>query len=214
MSQLNKEKSDNYEPFDRILSDNPQLSDYLTEFYKIDVIVKHNGFWVTKNGLHIASDDISCQKNSVILDPKTKLYVYKLAFRHLLLSLRIIEPCDIDSQNLVPHIAIRKNKYGSLDSYSQIQNKEFTIGSQDVCVRNDFILLELDRSRDLHTTLIYKKRIKDKIDLMKCFKLIIRILDLYPNMASEYSSLPYFGQEYTKYWYDTPESFPFIISPR
>ncbi len=138
------------------------------------------------------------------------LYVYKLALRHLLLSQRIIEPRDIDSQNLVPHIAIRKNKNEPLDSYSQIQGREFVIESNDVSVKNDYILLEL--AKNLHTTLIYKKGINDKIDLTQCFKLIAYLLQLYPDLISEYSSLPYFGQSNTEYWYDTPNSFPFMIN--
>ncbi len=60
--------------------------------------VEYDGFWTT-----------NCNRNSVILKPNSLLYVYKLAFRHLLLSMNVITPHDIDSQNLVPHIVVRKS---------------------------------------------------------------------------------------------------------
>lgn len=188
--------------------------------FPIQVTVKHNGFWVTDDqGVHQAINDIACAKNSVILDPGSMLYVYKLAFRHLLLSMGIICPRDIDSQNLVPHIAIRKNKNGSLTNYSTIQGRKFTINPGDVTVRNDFILLELDRAQDLHMTLIYKKGIGKQIDLMACFRLIIHILALYPELMQSYANLSYFGngttqsgKSHANYWYETPDSFPFKIT--
>lgn len=171
---------------------------------QLSVNIRHIGFWITDSGSHVAVDDIARAKNSVILDPESMLYVYKLALRHLLLSQRIIDPQDIDSQNLVPHFAIGKNKNESLNQYSLIQGKQFILGSNDIVVKNDFILLEFDRTNNLHTTLIYKRGIKQKIDLMQCFKIIVCLLNLYPHLVYEYSNLDYFGKSNAQYWYDTP----------
>jgi len=77
--------------------------------------------------------------------------------------------------------------------------------------KKDFIVLELDKKRDLHMTLVYKKQIRNNIDLMACLKLVIHLLNTYPELVTMYANLSYFGNQQTKYWYDVPESFPFRI---
>ena len=193
--------------FDFLQKYNPKidLTD-LTKTLPISITVNHVGYWMTNHGLHYSYDtDEICKSNSVIVSTNSLLYVYKLALRHLLLSMRVITPQDIDAQNLVPHIVVKKN------NYKTIREREFVIDERSLTIKNDFILIELDRKNDLHMTLIYKKKIKESIDLMTAFKLIIKLLTFYPELIERYANLPYFGGHVIHYWYDTPDSFPFKI---
>lgn len=78
-------------------------------------------------------------------------------------------------------------------------------------VKSDFLLLELDESRDLHTTLVFSKGIKKRMDLVEALKIVIRNLNLHPETIAQYSSLPYFGQDEIEYWHDTPNSYPLNV---
>ena len=171
----------------------------------------HSGFWTTdREGNHIASSDKNCNRNSVMLSPGCLFYVYKIAFRHLLLSMKIIEPSDIDPANLVPHIVIRKNKddpFGNM-KYDQIQNEKFLISETDLSVKSDFIIMELDKKRDLHMTLIYSKGIKRKIDLVEAFGNVIKLLNRNHNLIYLYSGLNNFGAAEIDYWYETGNLYP------
>lgn len=167
------------------------------------VTVIHKGFWVTeKDGTHIGVDDINCDKNSVMLANNCLLYVYKLALRHLLLSNKIITPQDIDNGNLVPHIVVRKNKHDPFSTYKSIQGNSFILKEENFSAKSDFLIAELDEKQDLHCTLIYSKKIKQRVDLIQAFKTVIKVLNYYPNLIQEYASLPYFGQAEISYWYD------------
>lgn len=180
----------------------------------ICVTVVHNGFWITtSDGIHTSTTDKTCDRNIVILNPTSMLYVYKLALRHLLLSKQIIPPAKIDNQNLVPHIVVRKDK-NSQNQYDAVQSEKFIINEKSLSVKSDFLLIELDEDRDLHMTLIYCKKIrenKEKINLIDAFKTVIRVLNAYPELTDKYRKLPYFGQSCIQYWYDVPDSFPFNI---
>ena len=125
------------------------------------VRVDHDGFWITNNnGIHISSLDYNCDRNSVMLTPNSLLYIYKLAFRHLLLSMKVITSYDIDAQNLVPHIVVRKNKADTNSNYNKIQGETFIITDESLSDKTDFLIIELDRERDLHMTVCYSKKNK------------------------------------------------------
>lgn len=178
----------------------------------ICVEVKHCGFWITNEiGLHMHTWDENCNKNSVMLTNDCLLYIYKIALRHLLLSIQAITPKDVDSANLVPHIKIRNNPTDPFSKYKMIQGKKYIISSDMVSVKNDFITIEIDKKNDLHCTLIYSKKIKERIDLLEAFKTVIKTLNQHPGLIKQYIELPYFGEECINYWYDCPNGYPFNI---
>jgi len=179
--------------------------------FPICIQVEHIGFWVTNNGKHESSIDKNCDKNSVMLSNSCLLYIYKLALRHLLLSMKIISPSKIDAQNLVPHIVVRKSKTDLQSHYDSIKGENFRINENSISIKSDFMLIELDEDRDLHMTMVYCKKIKDLINLKDAFSFIIKLLNKYPFLINEYSKLEYFGEDQINYWYDTPNSFPFHI---
>lgn len=182
--------------------------------FPLCIEVKHRGFWITnENGIHISTTDVNCDRNSIMFTNDCLIYVYKLALRHLLLSTQVINPNNIDAANLVPHMLVRKNKSDPFSKYNWVQNQKFIINEKMISIKNDFMLIEIDESKDLHTTLIYCKKIKSKIDLLAAFKLVLNILNHYPHLISEYQNLDYFGQDAIEYWYNTPQSFPFSITP-
>ena len=171
--------------------------------------LRHNGFWITDaNGIHVSTTDEKCTRNSVMLRPECLLYVYKLALRHLLLTMDVIQPSDIDPQNLVPHVMVRKNPTDSSSKYNQIQNEKFFVDQCDLSVKNDFLMIELDKKRDLHMTLIFAKGISKKINLAEAFTNIIKLLNHRPDLIESYSSLEYFGQKEIEYWHETKDSYP------
>ncbi len=181
--------------------------------FPVYVEIKHKGFWITDNqGQHLSTVNQQCDRNSVMLTNDCLLYVYKLALRHLLLSLKIINPSEIDAANLVPHIVVRKNKSDPFSKYNSIQSEKFLITSEMLTSKADFLLVELDVKRDLHTTLIYSKKINKRINLAEALKFVVSVLNLYPNLIQEYSNLPDFGLTSIKYWFDIPQSYPFQIS--
>lgn len=177
------------------------------------VEIKHNGFWITdNNGMHISTLNENCDRNSIMLTNDCLLYVYKIALRHLLLSMKVITPDDIDSANLVPHIKVRENKNDPFSKYKLVQNKKYIINDEQVSVKKDFITIEVDRKNDLHCTMIYSKKIGDTVDLLWAFKTTIKILNAYPELIKQYSELPYFGKNYINYWYACPlNAYPFNV---
>lgn len=139
--------------------------------------------------------------------------IYKIALRHLLLSLKIISPYDIDPANLVPHMLIRKNKNDPFSKYHKVQNKKVIITEDMLSARTDFLTIEIDEKQDLHSTLIYSKKIGNRVDLIAAIKLVIRTLNQYPDHIQEYAKLSYFGQDAIQYWYDNGTNYPFNITP-
>ncbi len=191
-----------------------QQSMVVSEFpsFPIYVELKHIGFWITTpEGIHKSTLDENCDRNSVMLSDSCLLYVYKLALRHFLLSRQVITPDEIDAANLVPHIMVRKNKTDPFSKYSRIQGEKFIITEKMLSVKSDFLLIELDEKRDLHMTLIYSKKIKNRIDLVETFKSVLQTLNQCPSMIEEYSRLEYFGLPEINYWFDTPDSYPLKI---
>ena len=186
------------------------LNDYLN--LPVCITLTYNGFWVTDNGRHISLNDESCDRNSVMLNNDCLLYVYKLALRHLLLSRQIISPYDIDAQNLVPHVVVRKSKHDTNSKYHSVKNEQFIITEDMITVKNDFLLVELDVKRDLHMTLIYNKKIKSKVNLLDAFKEVISTLNQFPQLIDAYANLDNFGYNEINYWYDTPDSYPLHVS--
>lgn len=89
----------------------------------------HQGFWITdKNGQHVPTTDKKCNRNSVMLRNDCLLYVYKLALRHFLLSIKAVQPNQIDPANLVPHTVVRKNSndpFSKYDSISKLKKPAF-----------------------------------------------------------------------------------------
>lgn len=190
--------------FSNNISDNKSLP--------VCIEIKHCGFWITNSsGIQISTSDENCDRNSVMLSAECLLYTYKLAFRHLLLSMRVITPRDIDAANLVPHIKVRENKNDPFSKYKSLQGKKYIIDNGQVSVKKDFITLEVDEKNDLHCTLIYSKKIGDRINLLESFKTVIQTLNTYPELIKQYSELPYFGQQCINYWYDCPNGYPFNV---
>ena len=173
------------------------------------VQLNHRGFWTTNsNGDHLPSLDETCNRNSVMLSSDCLLYVYKLALRHLLLSMQIVQPSEIDPANLVPHVVVRKSKDDPFSKYKSIQDEHFFISTEDLSTKSDFIMIELDKKRDLHMTLIYSKGIGKKINLLEAFTNIIKLLNYRPELIASYSSLEYFGFKEMEYWYESGSSYP------
>lgn len=174
--------------------------------------VTHSGFWITNvNGKHVTTIDKNCDRNSVMLIPNCLLYIYKLALRHLLLTMKVITPTDIDNANLVPHIMVRKNKTDTFSKYDLIQGAKYVIEEKDLSARSDFLTIELDMSKDLHCTMIYSKHIKQRVDLVEAFKIVVKILNTYPELIEKYRCLPYFGEAHIGYWYNNPRNYPFNV---
>ena len=177
--------------------------------FPVMVQFKHNGFWLTDdNNKHYFTDDQDCSRNSVGISNECMLYVFKIALRHYLLSKKVVKPHDIDNQNIVPHVVIRKHKNDQLSSYASIQNQIFKITEKDISIKNDFMIVELDRDRNLHMTMIFSKKIKERVNLLDAFKHVIEVLNENPNLIEIYANLSNFGENMTYYWYDTPNSFP------
>ncbi len=176
----------------------------------IAVTIGHRGFWITVDGKHKSTEDKSCNRNSVMLHPMSLPYIYKIALRHLLLSMHIITPYDIDAANLVPHVKIRKDVNDAFSQYENIQGEQFVIGETEVSVKSDFITIELDTRRDLHTTLVFSKKIKQRVDLLAAFRFIIQLLNTYPELIERYSQLDNFGGFNTNFWYEN-DGYPFNV---
>lgn len=177
------------------------------------VEIKHRGFWITDNdGKHVSTEDEKCERNSIMLTPDCLLYVYKLAFRHLLLSMRVITPKDIDAANLVPHIKVRKDNRDTFSNYKVMQGKKFKITQETLSVRKDFLTIELDEQKDLHCTMIYSKKVGEKINLLEAFRVMIRVLNNDSNLIIQYANLPDFGQSCAEWWYERG-NFPHDVNP-
>ena len=178
------------------------------------VEVRHLGFWITdEKGTHISTMDESCDRNSVMLEPTCLLYVYKLALRHLLLSRGVIVPEDIDAQNLVPHVVVRASKTDGLSKFKTIHGDKFLIEESMLSPKSDFLIVELDKRRGLHYTIIFSKKLKDRVDSAEAFKETIMTLNRYPELLKGYSSLPYFGLDAIPYWVETADKYPFNVIP-
>jgi len=180
--------------------------------FPLFIEIKHIGYWITNDNIHTSTNDNYCDNNSVMLSSDCLLYVYKIALRHYLLSKQIISPKDIDPQNLVPHIVVRNNKRDINNNFDEIQNEKFVITKESLSLKSNFLLLELDETRNLHMTLIFSKRIGSQCNLIEAFDEVLGYLNKYPNMIETYKELEYFGNDHTKYWYNTPDSFPFKIN--
>lgn len=195
----------------------PDIFDNVSEQKSLPIYAPlyHQGFWTTDNhGMHVASLDEHCNRNSVMLRPDCLFYVYKIAFRHLLLSMDVIEPSDIDAANLVPHVVVRKNSTDSFSKYTTIGSHPFLITRKDLSSKQDFLMIELDKKRDLHMTLIFSKGIGKRVNLVEAFINLIKLLNYMPDLIDSYASLSYFGQKEIHYWYETRASYPHnIIMP-
>jgi hypothetical protein len=199
-------------PFEKLLNRIPNLVQ--SSNFPICLEITHKGFWITNSeGYHESTMDQQCDRNSVMLTNECLLYVYKLALRHLLLSSQVINPSEIDAANLVPHIVVRKNKSDPFSKYNQIQCEKLIITEKMLTAKCDFLLVELDIKRDLHTTLIYSKKINKKINLIEAMKIVLSILNQYPYLIQEYSQLPYFGLNAIDYWLEIVDSYPFHPTP-
>lgn len=196
--------------------------DKISEFFhKIDqpslpilVELRHDGFWITNDeGKHVTTRDEKCERNSVMINPSCLLYVYKIAFRHLLLSLKVIHPSEIDAANLIPHVRVRKDQRDPFSRYRKIEGMKFKITEEDISVKNDFIMIELDRTKDLHFTLIYSKQIGKRVDLLDAFKFMIQYLNQFPDMIEKYQKLSNFGQECSEYWFSENNIYPNNLVP-
>ena len=128
--------------------------------------------------------------------------------RHLLLSMKIIEPSDIDPANMVPHVVVRKNNTDPFSKYDSVQGEYFNISRNDLSSKRDFIMIELDKKKDLHMTLIYCKGISKKVDLIEAFDKVLKPLNNKKHLISMYSNLENFGLKEIDYWYETGFDYP------
>lgn len=182
--------------------------------FPLCVQVKYRGFWITdESGIHQYTEDDQTDRNSVMFANDCLLYVYKLALRHLLLSMKVITPYDIDPANLVPHMVVRKNKMDPFSKYKIVQGEKFIITDEMLSAKSDFLIMEIDEKRDLHTTLIYSKKIKHRVNLIEAIKTVVQTLNGYPHLIKEYESLSYFGQNAIEYWYNNGNNYPFNVTP-
>lgn len=178
------------------------------------VEVKHMGYWITdEKGVHRATTDESCNRNSIMLTSDCLLYVYKLALRHLLLSRGVITEEDIDPANAIPHIKVRSDAKDPFSKYKKIQGKKFLVEESMLSVKSDFLTIELDEKLDLHCTMIYSKGLKKRVDSLEAFKEMLTLLNKNPDMIQEYAALPYFGQDAIAYWVETKDAYPKNITP-
>ena len=110
-------------------------------------------------------------------------------------------------QNYVPHIVVRSNASG-LGEYENIQEKLFKVTEQDSSVKSNFVILELDRERDLHMTLIFAKGLSRKCDdLVYEIKQVFKMFDENMGIAKEYAALPNFGIDTVPYWFATKSEY-------
>lgn len=185
--------------------------------FPLAILLTHNGFWITENGQHQAIPDEKCRNsNSVVLDPTCLLYIWKLALRHKLISLKVIEEADIDAPNLVPHVKIRENYNSGFAAYQEINKKIFLLSKSDFSLKKDFLTIELDRKKNWHCTMIYSKGIGKQtngFNLMEAFEETVTLLNRSPKLIQEYSALPHFGKDALRYWVSTSDQFPNNIIP-
>ena len=181
--------------------------------FPVCIKVTHGGFWMTNtNGMHYATNDNTCDRNSVILSKDCLLYVYKLALRHLLLSMKALTPDDIDPANLVPHIKVRKNKDDPFSNHATMQHKRYVICEDQISVKNDFMIVEIDAKKDLHFTMIHSRGLGRRVDLMDCFKKVLRLLNTHPELIDKYINLEYFGAHCHDFWYeDSKDNYPLNV---
>lgn len=69
-------------------------------------------------------------------------------------------------------------------------------------------MIELDKKRDLHMTLIFSKCIDKRINLIDAFINVIKLLNHRPDLIESYISLEYFGQKEIAYWHETKDLYP------
>jgi len=181
---------------------------------KLEVKVMHDGFWITPEmDKHVGTQDQNCDRNSVLLNPKCLLYIYKLALRHYLFTYGVISEDDMDAPNLVPHVKVRKDKRDSFSRYTSIQGRVFHLDEQSLSAKRDFLTIELDTRQDLHCTMIYAKQIGKRNDTIASFKQVVSLLHQKPNLIEQYASLPNFGQGAISYWIETVAKYPNNVVP-
>jgi hypothetical protein len=174
----------------------------------------HQGLWLTdeKTNIHTGTMDETKGRGSVMLTPNCLLSVHKLAMRHKCLSLGIVKPHHIDNANLICHSIIRKSPGDAFSHFKTVQGEKFLIERTDMSAKNDFLTIELDRDRDIHCTMIYRKGIGKEVDLIKLFEEVLETLHKNPHLIKEYASLPDFGKDVIDYWSETPQLYPDNVS--
>lgn len=180
--------------------------------FPLQVKVEHQGFWVTVDNKHVATTDPLCSRNSVMLQPTCLLSLWKLAFRHSLISKGFLTVDDLDAANLVPHIRVRKDPSDGFSHYEDVK-RTYLLSREHFSSRKDFLTIELDIKKNLHFTLVYSKGIGGKMNLLSAFEETMRILNNDPNLVDQYTSLPYFGEQAASYWQLTKDKYPTNIVP-
>jgi len=213
-NKKNKQQSSHIDISSAFVSDEGYKFVKSNPHFPVCVEILHKGFWITDmSGIHQSTENEDTDRNSVMFTNDCLLYVYKLALRHLLLSIKAITPYDIDPANLVPHMVIRKNRTDAFSKYKSVQGEKFVITEEMLSVKSDFLIMEVDEKRDLHSTLIFSKKIRDRVDLIEAIKTVIQTLNAYPHLIKEYQSLPYFGKNAIEYWYECERQYPFNVIP-
>lgn len=186
-------------------NDEIKIDDIFPRIIKIE----HKGFWMSDaNGKHYAETDKKCSRNSVMLSETCPLYILKLAMRHRAVCHKYLPLVKIDAQNSVPHIVVRKSPADSNNQFDNIQGEEFKIDESSLSLKKQFLIVELDRDRDLHMTMLYNSNLPNDINLKEEFAHVVRLLDQRPDFAKLYSELPYFGIDAAAYWLESADSYP------
>lgn len=117
---------------------------------------------------------------------------------------------------IVPHIVVRRNKQDKFSEFKTIQGQVFDVKEADLSLKNDFLIIELDRDRELHFTVVWKKTLKrntKNINIIEAFKTMVATLKKHPELIKQYASLPYFGEHALMYWMETAKNYPFNVCP-
>jgi hypothetical protein len=194
--------------FPNVFDSNQKSLPLLVEF-------NHDGFWDVDEKGYRYNTDVNCDRNSVIVSKDCLFSIYKIALRHLLLSMDVIQPDDVVLPNLIPYLNVRKNKYDPNSIYDSIKKRKFLITQKNILVEQNSLSLMLDQQTDLRILLICDKNITLSVDLAEVFIKVIQLLNAHPDFIKEYAKLEDFGKNEVAYWYSTKSLYPNnIVMPK
>jgi len=181
------------------------------ESFPCVVKVQDVGWWTTnETGDHVPSTDDFVKSNCRMLTGG--LRILKMEVQRLLVCAGLLHP-NVDAQNLISHMVVRSANNRGYKNYSELQNKDIEITHSMLSAKRDFLILEVNKQTDLHTTLVYSKGIGDKIDLIKVFEFVLKLQRAYPQLQKEIEALPLCNKNIPHYWYETRNQYPFNTTP-
>lgn len=187
--------------------------------FPVYVEIRHDGFWVsTGSGEHFTTDDENYQKkegeiggNCVWLKSSCVLSIHKKAMIHMLSCMGLFRSGDLDPQNTVPHVMVRKpgkrnTHHKSFEEWG-IDGQWVKIGEDSFTGRDDCVMVTLDAAKKIHMTLIYRTGLKRDTNPIDVYKWVLRILTAFPKLLDEYEKLELDGNV-IDYWNNTPREYP------